>query len=221
MLALQIHLMDQENTEQPDVFELFFIDSLQNENLLDSTDGDSEDVENDEEFMHGIYAKYSWEKTLLNCFISIEKDLLDFLSSTFFQGQYIYWNNLANGLSQIYYKISEIIFKNNRFPLKTKKSSETQMIIYKTLISQLHLMKKIQKIIIHTYGCKETLAEPIIKSIVKESVWNSVEFWNLADEYKHKWHAAEKIQQTWRTCISNPSYEICQKRLMKEFQQLI
>ena len=32
--------------------------------------------------------------------------------------------------------------------------------------------------------------------------------------------AAKKIQTSWRHAISCPSYEICQRRLMREFQEI-
>jgi hypothetical protein len=39
----------------------------------------------------------------------------------------------------------------------------------------------------------------------------------LDDILARKWMAAFKIQQMWRVSISNPSYKLCQKRLLEEF----
>ena len=33
--------------------------------------------------------------------------------------------------------------------------------------------------------------------------------------------SAKKIQQEWRSCISDPSYSMCKKRLMKEYGELL
>ena len=31
--------------------------------------------------------------------------------------------------------------------------------------------------------------------------------------------AAEKIQKVWRRCISDPNYQMCKKRLLREFEE--
>lgn len=43
---------------------------------------------------------------------------------------------------------------------------------------------------------------------------------DLYTEYKTLWNAAEKIQIQWRRAISDPSYALCKKRLLGEFNQL-
>jgi hypothetical protein len=36
-----------------------------------------------------------------------------------------------------------------------------------------------------------------------------------------KYFAQKKIARYWRECISNPEYKICQRRLIREFQELV
>jgi hypothetical protein len=44
---------------------------------------------------------------------------------------------------------------------------------------------------------------------------------DLYEEYKIVWNAAEKIQIQWRKAISDPSYKLCQNRLLSEHMQLL
>lgn len=204
--------MDQDPNELIDVFEQLSEDTYYLEE-------DEEDRDENEP---------SWEKTIFNSLQSIEQQLLELLLSDHFKSEWSFWGIIHNGTPNIYFRIQEIIYKQNIFPIETKTTKKMQDIIINSLISQLNLFKNIHKAIHRVGICKDHVSENIIKSIVKESVTGRVYDGNiynlvfyLSDEYKHKWHAAEKIQQAWRTCISNPSFEICQKRLMKEFQQLI
>lgn len=49
---------------------------------------------------------------------------------------------------------------------------------------------------------------------------------NTRDQLYHAYHDAKKrscvrrIQRAWRRCIANPTYAICKKRLMSEFDEL-
>jgi hypothetical protein len=42
----------------------------------------------------------------------------------------------------------------------------------------------------------------------------------MADKLK-KYICANKIKRAWRRCISDPSYLICRKRLLREYKNLI
>ncbi len=44
-----------------------------------------------------------------------------------------------------------------------------------------------------------------------------------SDEIKmyRQYFASKRIQRKWKICISNPSYKICKKRLMREFNETL
>ena len=44
-------------------------------------------------------------------------------------------------------------------------------------------------------------------------------FKTLIEEYRIIWMAARRIQWCWRRCISNPSYFMCKRRLLREFEE--
>ena len=44
-------------------------------------------------------------------------------------------------------------------------------------------------------------------------------FKTLIEEYRVIWMAARRIQWCWRRCISNPSYFMCKRRILREFEE--
>jgi len=101
------------------------------------------------------------------------------------------------------------------FPFKTKSVLKLDLILEHSILNS------IQSQIV--FFLDEYNIDLIISSAVYESfgiIMQAPIFKKMMDEQAVIWYAAKKIQFCWRRCISNPSYFVCRRRLLREFNDM-
>ena len=131
------------------------------------------------------------------------------------------WSDLNDGVPQNVSQSISTIF-SDVFPIKTKHSEHVIAIIESALLSQLCLV---------FYDLKLTpIAQPsytILTDLMLENAFNrcgchrhpSV-FFDLCEEYQLFVKSAHIIQKHWRIVVSDPNYNVCKTRLLREFVEL-
>lgn len=175
------------------------------------------------------YVKPSWETLIDEHFEHIRTHLLEYFETDHFKFEWKHWAAHNAGVCSRfrdmirYYLGIDMYEKESKFPIKTKTLEVILRVIEHSLCAQFNFMFRFLP---NDVFDEMSIVKKMCKTIVDES-FNRLEpdsFPSLLDdlyaEYKKAWNAAEKIQILWRKAISDPTYGLCQKRLLSEYKQL-
>lgn len=176
------------------------------------------------------YVQPSWEAFIDQCFENMKNSIVEYLQTDHFKFEWKHWNAHRAGVcsrfrDSLRYRLGiDMYEKESKFPIKTKTLEVILRVIEHSMCAQFNFMFQTvpDEILMTDNQVVKTLGQLIIEESFNRLEANSHPslLEDLYAEYKTAWNAAEKIQIQWKRTISDPSYRLCQKRLLSEYKQL-